>query len=74
MAQVTRYGVLDMQVCCPSEWTDEQIVEFANSENPAGTQSGWCITKAGDSVLQGANERVSCIGGPDNSIHVMLHC
>ena len=74
MAQVTRGGVLDMQVCCPSNWTDEQIVEFANRENPAGTQNGWSITRAGATVLNGDKERVPCVGGPANSIHVMLHC
>lgn len=34
-AQVTRCGFLDMQVCVPVTWTDEQAEEFANRENPA---------------------------------------
>ncbi len=31
-AEVTRHGALDMQVCAPSDWTDEQVKEFADKE------------------------------------------
>ncbi len=32
-AEVTRCGALDMQVCVPAEWTDEQVKAFADREN-----------------------------------------
>ncbi len=57
---VTREGVLDMQVCVPSDYTDENVVEFANKDNPCGTENGWIIRKEGDKALQGARERVQC--------------
>jgi len=30
--EVTRCGALDMQVCVPNSWTDEQVKEFADQE------------------------------------------
>lgn len=75
-AMVTRSHLLDMQVCVPSDWTDEQVIEFANRKNPAGTTHGWFITKEGDEVLQDSHERVQCSGpnGREGFVHVMLHC
>lgn len=61
-AEVTRRGGLDMQVCVPSEWTDEEIKAFAEAENPCGTEYGWHIRKEGDPSLAGAPERAICTG------------
>ena len=41
-AQVMRTGLLDMQVCVPKEWTDEQVLNFAEKENPCGTVNENC--------------------------------
>ena len=54
------HGALDMQVCVPKEWTDEQVKEFADRANPCGTTNGWFIRKQGDKLLAGCNERVTC--------------
>ena len=62
MTQVLKRGALDMQVCVPADWTDEQVKEFADRENLCGTENGWFIRKAGDKALAGAPERVPCIG------------
>ena len=70
-AQVTRQGMLDCQVCVPDDWTDEQVVAFANTENPCGTMNGWCIRREGDKALAGAHERVQC-SGRSGFVHVML--
>lgn len=59
-ARVVRKGLLDMQVCVPKTWTDDQIVVFAESENPSGTDDGWVIRKEGSELLAGAPERVEC--------------
>ena len=70
--EVTRTGALDMQVCVLKEWTDEQVETFANRANLCGTETGWRITRAGDPVLGGADERVPCKANP-NKVHIMLH-
>lgn len=49
-----------MQICVPKEWNDEQVKEFADSQNPCGTNYGWQIRKDGDPALSGASERVAC--------------
>ena len=69
--EVTRRGALDMQVCVPKDWSDEQVRYFANSENICGTANGWQIRKQGDVALAGKDERVSCSGRED-FVHIML--
>jgi hypothetical protein len=68
---VTRRGGLGMQVCVPHDWSDRQIVDFAELQNPCGTEHGWSIRRAGDPFLAGAPERQVCRGRP-GFIHVML--
>lgn len=70
-AEVTQRGILDMQVCVPKDWTDEQVKVFAGDENPCGTSGGWFIRKEGNEYLSGAPERVSC-AERDGYVHIML--
>lgn len=70
-AQVTRFGALDMQVCVPAEWTDEQVKSFADSRNLCGTEHGWQIRREGDKALAGRAERVQCQDDP-SFVHIML--
>jgi hypothetical protein len=70
-AEVTKYGMLDMQVCVPAEWSDEAAQSFAEREYPCGTSSGWQIRRQGDKALSGCDERVSCQGRP-GYVHIML--
>lgn len=70
-ASVSKRGALDMQVCVPAEWNDEQVLAFAEGENPCGTEHGWAIRKQGDPMLRGAAERVQCESLPGN-VHIML--
>lgn len=70
-AEVTRRGLLSMQVCVPKAWTDEQVKAFAESSNPCGTENGWFIRREGDKALAGDAERVPC-GGRSDHVHVML--
>lgn len=71
---VTRHCALDMQVCVPSEWTDDQVKDFADRENPCGTTHGWAITREGDKALRGDGGRVSCQGNDRKGyVHIMLH-
>jgi len=59
-AEVIARRALDMQVCVPDDWTDEQVKRFADQDNPCGTEFGWDIRKQGDALLGGDNERVAC--------------
>ena len=68
---VTRMTVLSMQVCIPEDWNDEQIVAFAENENPCGTSAGWVIIRQGDKRLQGTDARVQCVERP-TFVHVCL--
>ena len=68
--QVTRTGALDMQVCVPEDWTDEQIRVFANEQNLCGTVNGWQIRTDAES-LAGAPYRNPCANG-NGMIHVTL--
>lgn len=70
-AEVTRTGALDMQVCVPSDWTDRQVKEFADTENECGTDNGWAIRKEGDKNLLGKPERVPC-ADREGFVHIML--
>ena len=72
-AEITHYGLLDMQVCIPGEWTDKQVKVFANSKNPAGTTYGWKIRKTGHEALAGDPERVKCLERCEH-VHIMLEC
>ena len=72
-AQVIRTSMLDMQVCVPEVWDDEQVEYFANVENIAGTAMGWRIRRAGDKALNGDPERNPCAQRA-GYVHVMLDC
>jgi len=70
-AEVTRTGGLNMQVCVPATWNDEQIIGFAESNNPCGTTHGWGIRREGSASLAGMPERNPC-SSRDGYVHVML--
>jgi hypothetical protein len=69
--EVTRLGVLDLQVCVPHTWDDDKIIGFAEREYPCGTSCGWFIRKEGNKRLDGHPERVEC-ASRDGYVHVML--
>lgn len=71
-ATVTRRGALDMQVCVPASWNDEEVLAFAEEKNPCGTGGGWFIRREGDSALAGAAERVSCEDRRSTNVHITL--
>lgn len=68
---VTVAKALAMQVCVPKDFTEEQIVAFAELENPAGTSHGWHVARKGDTALAGCEERVQCEERGD-CVHVVL--
>ena len=70
-AEVTRTGAIYMQVCVPSDWTDIQVLYFAEIQNPSGTMNGWQIRRQGDTALMGAPERQPC-ASREGHVHIML--
>tara|TARA_Y100000310_G_C20159487_1_gene568485 strand:+ start:258 stop:482 length:225 start_codon:yes stop_codon:yes gene_type:complete len=70
-AEVTQRGIIDCQVCVSKDWTDNEIIIFAEQENNCGTTSGWSIRRAGDSKLCGCAERTPC-ADRCGFVHVML--
>lgn len=44
-AEVIRAGLLEIQVCVPKTFTDEQVEEFTNEDNPTGLESRWRIQR-----------------------------
>lgn len=70
-AGVTKRGALDMQVCVPADWTDEDVKLFADEYNPCGTEHGWHIRKAGNEALAGDPERAAC-RDRTGCVHIML--
>ena len=69
--EVARAGFLDMQVCVPRGYTNEQVIMFAEHEYPCGTEHGWHIREQGNKALGGCNERVQCHDHPEN-VHIVL--
>lgn len=70
-AQITKHGILDMQVCVPSDWTDDIILRWAHENNPCGTENGWVIRRTGDKLLAGDPERQPC-AEREGFVHIML--
>ena len=53
---------VDMQVCVPAAWTDEEVAEFAESHEPRG----WRVQ-----TDQGMRMRTPCVD-IDGYVHVTL--
>lgn len=68
---IIRRGALDSQACVPTSWTDQQVKEFVERENPCGTEHGWRVRKEGDPLLTGVSERVNC-SERQGFVHIML--
>ena len=71
--EITRQGLLSIQVCVPHDWKDEQVTDFANQELPTSIKSRWSIRKAGHKLLQNDPERQPC-NERSNFCHIMLDC
>lgn len=64
--EVTRRGVLDIQVCVPETWTFKQVEEYANREVLCGTTIGWKVRKskkllAGDPVRNPCSKKAGYV-------------
>ena len=71
--EVTKCGLLSMQVCVPKSFTYAQAEQFANASNPAGTTGGWVARRKGHPDLRGDPARCPCSDRP-GCVHIMLDC
>lgn len=51
--QTVRMHVFSSQVCVPEDYTDQQVLQFVENENPAGTAGGW-------QIAENVEQRVKC--------------
>jgi len=58
--EVVRTNLVDMQVCVPEDWDDDEVKTFADRENPVCVPAGWDIRKEGSKFLGGDPERNPC--------------
>ncbi len=49
----------------------DEVVRFAEAQNPSGTMNGWSIRRDGDEALAGDPERIQCSSDSDQ-VHIML--
>ena len=61
-AEIVFVGVLYMIVCVPVEWETDDIVQFAEDENPSGIVRRWSVQQV---------EPVQCAEKP-GFVHVTL--
>jgi len=71
LASVMMKGHISMEVCVPAEWSDEQVLEFAEKQNHCRTASGWTIRSECDRSISEAKDRVQCVTRKDY-VHIML--
>lgn len=70
---VIQQRFLNIQICVPKDWTDEQAEEFANEEISTGITSKWEMVHDNDDMLNGDPERAQCDDDPEY-IHIVLNC
>lgn len=70
--EVRREGCLDVQVCVPETWTDQQVKTFADEKYPCGTSLGWCVRKD-LKLLNGDPERNPC-SDKKGYVHITMDC
>lgn len=63
-AEVIQHGFIELRVCVPEDWTDNDITAYAEETNPCGTETGWMIRTAAD--------RIPCPDSKFGFVHVIL--
>lgn len=72
-ATILQMGVLAVAVCVPKDWTEKQIIAFAEREYPCGTSAGWNIRREAraQELRSDQHERQPCDELPDH-VHMVL--
>ncbi|GMV18630.1 MAG: hypothetical protein AMXMBFR56_68540 [Polyangiaceae bacterium] len=71
--EVLGTALLSIQVCVPADWSDAQVITFAESQNPSGVSTGWQVRKTGEALLRGDPERNPC-SERSGCVHITLDC
>lgn len=67
-------GICFMQVCCAAGVEDREILQVANTENPAGTTNGWVtVIRESDRNYEPHQWPVQCEEFPDRT-HFLVVC
>ena len=67
-------NIFTMQVCAVKDATDEEILQVCNSQNPAGTRSGWSkVIRTSDDHDMPEALPVQCAEDPDR-LHYLVSC
>lgn len=69
-------GICGMQVCAEADTTDEEILEFCNRENEAGTTNGWTTVIRTGNEFEMTNDEskpVKCDEHPER-LHFLVYC
>ena len=72
VVSIPMIGICYMQVCAVADSTDEEILEVANRDNPAGTTNGWVKVAREDHEREDARP-VICEDHP-NREHFIVIC
>jgi len=70
--EIVRWSLLNLQVCVPEEYTDAEVIEFADHNHRTGLDHGWRIVRA-DEMTDGSPERNPC-SQRKGCVHVLLSC
>lgn len=74
--EVSRFmvGICAMQVCAVADATDKEMLEVANTKNPAGTSAGWTqVCRQASSELMENAAPSPCEDFPGR-IHYLIFC
>lgn len=72
-AAITNQGIMDLQICVPKTFTDDEATAKANELAPTGIESRWTMKHNGHEDLRGCDERVQCSEFKSH-VHIMLEC
>lgn len=61
-----------LALCGSSEWTESEILAYAEEHRPAGTSRGWALVSEGDSRLGGSRQRTPCPDTGRVAVHVVV--
>lgn len=72
------FAMIGMRVCAVADATDEEILAACNSQNTAGTQSGWTTvvraSEGDDSMFAGPNKVPKQCAEYGDRMHFVVLC
>lgn len=69
--EIIKQRAMGMQLCVPEDWSQDDILRFAEKEAPCGTTNGWFLCDDGHPSLGDSPARVPC-AQQDGFVHVVV--